>query len=94
MMDRLLVEVQLLAPPADIVGKGAVTPPGSGGLLTILGWAIWVAFAACLFGIVKAGGLIALTGGGRSEHPVALGWAIAGAVITGAAGSIMSTVTT
>lgn len=89
MLNRLLVEVQLRVPPTDITNQGAVTPPGSAGILTMLGWGFWVAFAGCLFGIVKSGGLIAVMGGGRSEHPVGLAWAIAGAIITGAAGSIM-----
>lgn len=93
-MNRMFVALQLLVPPEGITSQGAVVPPGSAGFLTILGWGFWGAFAVCMFAIVKAGGLLALGGGSRgSEHPVALGFAVFGAIVTGAAGTIMVSVT-
>lgn len=93
-----IVAVHLAAAPNPITDPGTEAPPGSGGVLTILKWFLWLAFVACVAGVAKAGGLLAWVGGGRGsasagEHGMGFVIALIGSIITGSAAAIVTAVT-
>ena len=94
-----IVATQLVvAAPNPITDPGTEAPPGSGGILTILKWFLWLAFVACVAGVAKAGGLLAWVGGGRGsssagEHGMGFVIALVGSIITGSAAAIVTAVT-
>lgn len=51
--------VAVLAAPPD-PGQG-VAPPGSAGLITLLGWVAWGVFACCVGGLLITAGRMALS---------------------------------
>lgn len=71
-------------------------PPGAPGFLLLLGFLAWLAFAACVAAVLKSGGLMGWSsaghGGGSNQHTISLGWAVAGAIVTGSAASIITVV--
>src|SRR4051812_28797241 len=78
----------LAAIPVD--PGSAVTPPGGEKVLVILRWALWIGFAACLAGLVKAGAGMAMAGSGRSsggahEHGMGVALALLGAILCSSA---------
>ena len=86
----------LMAPAPNFTNQNAATPPFSAGLLTLFGWALWLAFLACVAGIVKAGGLTALSAGGHgqatAEHSKGLAIATGMAAVIGVAATIVTLV--
>ncbi|PPK91942.1 hypothetical protein CLV92_11923 [Kineococcus xinjiangensis] len=66
--------------------------PGSEGILTILNWSAWTAFAVCVFGVIIAGVMMAVAragGGGSNEHTSRLAWVMGGCVVVGSAGALV-----
>lgn len=85
--------VALLAAVPD-PGQGEA-PPGSEAMLKVIGWVAWIAFAACVVGVLKAGGLLAAMGignRGSGDHGMALVASIAGAIVCGSAAAIVTAV--
>lgn len=75
-------------------GQGEA-PPGADSILKLVGWIAWIAFAACVVGVLKAGGLLAAMGignRGSGDHGMALVAAIAGAIVCGSAAAIVTAV--
>ena len=71
-------------------------PPGSEGILAILGWAKWVALAVCVAGLIIAGALLAINsrrgeGGEIAGRVVA---ALIGVIIISAAAALVGFLTT
>jgi hypothetical protein len=83
--------VDLLAIPDP--GQGTA-PPGSAGLLTILGWAAWVVFALCVAGVFIVAGKLVLAHR-RGEGAEAVGglvMVLGGTILAGAASAIVGAV--
>jgi hypothetical protein len=75
-------------------GQGQA-PPGSDKILTVVAWVAWIAFAACVVGVLKAGGLLAAMGmgsRGSGDHSMSLLASIAGAIVCGSAAAIVTAV--
>ena len=74
-------------------GHGSA-PPGSGKLLTILQWVAWGTFAICVAGVLAGAARLAIAHnqgyGGGHQHAMGLVWSLVGAVIAGAAASIVT----
>ncbi len=92
------VATQLLgALPMDVPDPGAGTaPPGSGGFITIMGWAKWAAFGICIVSLIFAG---AMMGWGRnrgegSDHAAQIGRVLIGVAVASAAFSLVSALAT
>ncbi|MGO3649997.1 hypothetical protein [Agrococcus casei] len=71
-------------------------PPGSEGILAILGWAKWVALAVCVAGLIIAGAMLAINsrrgeGGEIAGRVVA---ALIGVIIISAAAALVGFLTT
>ena len=85
----------LAAPvPGDLQNPGTQAPPGSNAVLRLLAWAGWIAFAFCIAGILKGGGLLAwagIRGRGSDGGGEVTGTAIVGTIIVGAGATILTT---
>lgn len=91
---ELVGQVPLVIPqlagiiPLEVPNPGAGTaPPGSGGFISIMGWAKWIALGLCVIGLIIAGAIMAVSHrrGEGGEHGARIGYALAGvAVIAGA----------
>jgi hypothetical protein len=73
---------------------GTVGAPGTtgDGFKTLLGWGTWIAYLVCVAGLIAVGATLAMThrrGGDMGEHAGKLAAVAAGAVIVGAAPSII-----
>lgn len=94
--DLLAAAPDPTAPAGGIVDPGqGSAPPGSDSLVKVIGWVAWIAFAACVVGVFKAGGLLAAMGignRGSGDHGMALVASIAGAIICGSAAAIVTAV--
>ena len=69
-----------------------VQPPGTAGLLTVLGWGAWIVTLACIGGIFAVAGKMAFAHrrGEGSEAVGQLGWVMGGCVLIAAAGPIVN----
>ena len=69
-----------------------VQPPGTAGLLTVLGWGAWLVTLACIGGIFAVAGKMAFAHrrGEGSEAVGQLGWVMGGCVLIAAAGPIVN----
>lgn len=71
-------------------------PPGGDKALKILNWLLWIVVLMCVGGIIAIGGLMVSSAvtdsghGGGGRHTRALGVALAGCVIVGAASGIVA----
>lgn len=91
---ELVGQVPLVIPqlagiiPLEVPNPGAgAAPPGSGGFISIMGWAKWIALGLCVIGLIIAGAIMAVSHrrGEGGEHGARIGYALAGvAVIAGA----------
>lgn len=69
-----------------------VAPPGSDGILLVLGWAKWIGLIAGVFGFIAVGIVMTLqimgriSGGG--EYAGKLGWVAFGCIIIGASSAL------
>ena len=66
-------------------------PPGSDGIVKILGWAAWVAVVICVLGVLIAGATMAIQhrrqeGG---ESMARLGWVLGGVIVIGSASALV-----
>ena len=74
------------------VDSGPVAPPGVEGKTdTVIGWSKWVCFIACILGLVFVAVKLAINNrrGEGEDHAKALGAVMAGAILCGAAGSLI-----
>ena len=77
---------------AGIKVPAPVQPPGTAGLLTVLGWGAWLVTLACIGGIFAVAGKMAFAHrrGEGSEAVGQLGWVMGGCVLIAAAGPIVN----
>lgn len=77
---------------AEINPPGSVQPPGTEGLLTVLGWLAWVVTLAAIGGVFLVAGKMAVSHrrGEGSEAVGQLGWVLGAAVLIGAAGPVVN----
>lgn len=78
---------QLLAVP----DPAPVQPPGTDGLIAIMGWVKWVALAICIIGLIVAGAMMAIQSrrGEGGEHAGKIGMALGGVIVITAASSLV-----
>jgi hypothetical protein len=77
---------------ADVPNPGTGTqPPGTGGLVTILGWVAWGACALCVAGLVIVAGKMAINHerGVAGQHATGLAWVMLACVVVGAASGLV-----
>jgi hypothetical protein len=94
LLHQLTDQAAVLLAAVPDPGQGEA-PPGSESLIKVIGWIAWIAFAACVVGVLKAGGLLAAMGignRGSSDHGLALGASIFGAIVCGSAAAIVTAV--
>lgn len=94
-MIHAIVALQMM-PMNGLPNPHAQTPPGMGKMTTVLNWAAWGSCLTCLLVFIVSGAVAAIhassgrsAGGGFKVAAVAL----VGAVLTGAAGTIMNVLT-
>jgi len=77
---------------AGIKVPAPLQPPGTAGLLTVLGWGAWLVTLACIGGIFAVAGKMAFAHrrGEGSEAVGQLGWVMGGCVLIAAAGPIVN----
>ena len=77
---------------AGIEVPAPVQPPGTAGLLTVLGWGAWLVTLACIGGIFAVAGKMAFAHrrGEGSEAVGQLGWVMGGCVLIAAAGPVVN----
>jgi hypothetical protein len=66
-------------------------PPGSDGIVKILGWAAWVAVVICVLGVLIAGATMAIQHrrGEGGESMARLGWVLGGVIVIGSASALV-----
>lgn len=71
---------------------GGQAPPGSEGLVTILGWAAWIALALGVLGVIIAGitMMIQVRRGEGGEGLSKLGWTLSGCVVVAGASGLVT----
>lgn len=99
MLHGLLMDVtaiaQTTAPASGLPQPGNGTaPPGSGGLLTVIKWAVYVALAIAIVGMIATGAqmTIASRRGEGGEHMARLGWVFGGAMVVAGASGLVAAV--
>jgi len=77
---------------AGINAPVSVQPPGTAGLLTVVGWVAWIVTLACIVGIFAVAGKMAFSHrrGEGSEAVGQLGWVMGACVLIAAAGPIVN----
>ena len=74
------------------VDSGPVAPPGVEGKTdTVIGWSKWFCFAACIIGVIFVAVKLAINNrrGEGEDHAKSLGAVMVGAILCGAAGSLI-----
>ena len=76
---------------AAIPDPAPVQPPGTEGLISIMGWVKWVALAICVIGLIVAGAMMAVQSrrGEGGEHAGKIGMALGGVIVISAAGALV-----
>lgn len=76
---------------AGVPDPAPVQPPGTEGLVSIMGWVKWVALAICVIGLVVAGAMMAIQSrrGEGGEHAGKIGMALGGVIVISAAGALV-----
>lgn len=71
-------------------GQGT-PPPGSDGIVKIIGWAAWIAVGICVVGVLIAGAKMAIEHrrGGGGESVASLGWVLGGCIVIGSASALV-----
>ena len=67
-------------------------PPDTGAVSTVMGWLTWGGLAVCVLGLILAGAKMGVDhrrGGGGVEHASAVGFVLGGAILIGAASSVI-----
>jgi hypothetical protein len=70
----------------------ATQPPDTGAVSTVMGWMQWGGLAVCVLGLIFAGAKMGIShrqGGGGSDHISSVGYVIGGAILIGAASSVI-----
>jgi hypothetical protein len=77
---------------AEISIPSSVQPPGTEGLMTVMGWVSWGVTFLCIIGIFFVAGKMAFSHrrGEGSEAVGQLGWVIGACVLIAAAGPIVN----
>ncbi len=77
---------------ADISPPNSVQPPGTAGLMTVMGWVSWGVTFLCIIGIFLVAGKMAFSHrrGEGSEAVGQLGWVMGACVLIAAAGPIVN----
>lgn len=92
-LDTILTAAHDLAVaiPAQLPDPAPVQPPGTDGLLSIMGWAKWVALALCIMGLVAAGAMMSWQSrrGEGGEHVGKIGMSLGGVIVISAAGALV-----
>jgi hypothetical protein len=85
----LLDGLGVLAGPPD-PGTGS-PPPGSGKLLTALGWLAWVVSGLCVAGVMGVAARMALVHhrGEGGQHAAGLAWVMLACVLLGSASGLV-----
>ena len=83
-MNRLM-ELEVLA--IDVTPQA---PPGSGKVLTVLGWVAWIIAAICIIAVMIVGARMALANrrGEGGEAAQSLGWVMGGLIIVSVSGAV------
>ncbi|MFT8395948.1 hypothetical protein [Propionibacterium sp.] len=91
----LIVRMQLQALNADVPNPDPVQPPGTGGVVTLLGWLKWGGLVMCIAGLIAAGGMMAIKyhRGEGGEQAGWIGKALIGVIVIGAAASMVGFLT-
>ncbi len=86
---------QVLAGVGSGININSTQPPGTQGILTVVNYVAWGAFAACLVGFVVAAATMAWKHhrGDEAASMKGLGFSLLGTVLIGAAGAIVGSVT-
>jgi hypothetical protein len=76
----------------DITVPSSSQPPGTEGLLTVLGWGAWIVTLVCIAGIFAVAAKMAFSHrrGEGSEAVGQLGWVMGACVLIAAAGPIVN----
>lgn len=76
---------------ASVPDPAPIQPPGTEGLVSIMGWVKWVALAICVIGLVVAGAMMAIQSrrGEGGEHAGKIGMALGGVIVISAAGALV-----
>jgi len=93
MLHNTAANLATLVMPAGVPDPGnGQAPPGSEGLLTILGWAVWIALALGVLGVIIAGitMMLQVRRGEGGEGLVRLGWVLAGCVVVAGASGLVA----
>jgi hypothetical protein len=80
---------------SGIPNPSPAAPPGSGGLLLILGWGAWIIFAVAVLAIfIVAGKMMYDSGRGRGggEAAPALMWVLIGSIVAAVASGIIGAI--
>lgn len=86
------VHVRLMQAGLVATDSGPVAPPGVESKTdTVIGWAKWACFIACILGLVFVAVKLAISNrrGEGEDHAKSLGAVMAGAILCGAAGSLI-----
>ena len=77
---------------ADINVPASVQPPGTAGLLTVLGWGAWIVTLVCIAGVFAVAAKMAFSHrrGEGGEAVGQLGWVMGACVLIAAAGPIVN----
>ena len=77
---------------ANITPPGSVQPPGTAGLMTVMGWVSWGVTFLCIIGIFFVAGKMAFSHrrGEGSEAVGQLGWVMGACVLIAAAGPVVN----
>jgi len=76
---------------ASIPNPAPIQPPGTEGLVSVMGWVKWIALAVCVLGLVVAGALMAIQSrrGEGSEHMGKIAMALGGVIVISTAGTLV-----
>lgn len=76
---------------ADVPNPPSQQPPGTEGLVTIMGWAKWVALAVLVVALIAAGVMFAVRArrGDGAEGIGHVGMVLAGVIVVSAAGTMV-----
>jgi hypothetical protein len=85
----------VLAAAGSGININSTQPPGTQGIITVVNYVAWGAFAACLVGFVIAAATMAWKHhrGEEAASMKGLGMSLLGTVLIGAAGAIVGSVT-
>lgn len=77
--------------PLQIPNPAPIQPPGTEGLLVIMGWGKWVALGICILSLFATGALMGFHSrrGEGSEHVSRIGSALSGVTLISAAASLV-----